>query len=141
LSVYADTSFFVSIYIPDRHSSRTEQLLSGKPRVWLTSFHRAEWAHAIAQHLFRKELSPIEARRVKAEFERDRRSGLWLEVNLPDSAWEICADLANRHGSRLGCRTLDSLHVAAALELEAEVFWTFDERQARLAKMAGLLTS
>jgi predicted nucleic acid-binding protein len=115
--------------------------MASKPRVWLTSLHRAEWVHAIAQHLFRKELSPIEARRVKAELEHDRRNGLWLELDLPESAWETCADLANRHGSKLGCRTLDSLHVAAAIELGAETFWTFDERQARLAKMAGLLTS
>jgi predicted nucleic acid-binding protein len=38
-------------------------------------------------------------------------------------------------------RTLDSLHVACALELKAERFWTFDERQARLAEAVGLDTS
>jgi predicted nucleic acid-binding protein len=30
--------------------------------------------------------------------------------------------------------------VAAALELKAERFWTFDERQARLAEAEGSLT-
>jgi predicted nucleic acid-binding protein len=35
-------------------------------------------------------------------------------------------------------RTLDSLHVACALELKAERFWTFDDRQARLAEAVGL---
>jgi predicted nucleic acid-binding protein len=35
-------------------------------------------------------------------------------------------------------RTLDSLHVACALQLKAEQFWTFDERQAKLAKAEGL---
>ncbi len=34
--------------------------------------------------------------------------------------------------------TLDTLHVASALELGAERFWTFDEQQAKLAKAAGL---
>lgn len=140
MNIYADTSFFVSLYLPDRHSSLAEQLLGRKPRLWLTPLHRAEWAHAIAQHLFRKELSPREARQANVDLERDRRSGLWLEVGLPESAWETCMDLANRHGSKLGCRTLDSLHVASALELRAEAFWTFDERQARLANRAGLLT-
>jgi len=33
---------------------------------------------------------------------------------------------------------LDSLHVACALELKADRFWTFDERQAKLAKAEGL---
>jgi predicted nucleic acid-binding protein len=37
-------------------------------------------------------------------------------------------------------RTLDSLHVASALLLKAERFWTFDERQAKLAKAEGLKT-
>lgn len=141
MSVYADTSFFVSLYLPDRHSAEADRVLTAKPRVWLTSLHRAEWAHAIAQHVFRKELSPIEARQARGELERDCRGGLWLEVGLPESAWDTCVDLANLHGSRLGCRTLDSLHVAAALELGAKVFWTFDERQAKLAGLAGLQTS
>jgi hypothetical protein len=36
---------------------------------------------------------------------------------------------------------LESLHVACALELRAERFWAFDERQARLAEAAGLDTN
>jgi predicted nucleic acid-binding protein len=42
--------------------------------------------------------------------------------------------------ARLGNRTLDTLHVASALELKAERFWTFDDRQAKLARAAGLRT-
>jgi hypothetical protein len=38
----------------------------------------------------------------------------------------------------LGSRTLDILQVAIALELDAEVFFTFDKDQATLAKRAGL---
>jgi predicted nucleic acid-binding protein len=34
-------------------------------------------------------------------------------------------------------RTLDTLQVAGALELKAERFWTFDGRQAKLAKAQG----
>jgi predicted nucleic acid-binding protein len=41
----------------------------------------------------------------------------------------------------LGVRTLDSLHVACALELKVQKFWTFDDRQARLAQAIGLDTS
>ena len=57
---------------------------------------------------------------------------------MPENAFELCADLAHRYGPKLGTSTLDSLHVACALELKAERFWTFDERQAKLAKAAGL---
>jgi predicted nucleic acid-binding protein len=140
-SIYADTSFFVSLYLPDRHSGEAERRMAAKPRIWFAPLHSAEWMHAIAQHVFRKEMSALEARRVQGELARDVGSGLWLNVNLPESVWETCAELARRHGPRLGMRTLDSLHVAAALELGAKAFWTFDERQARLATVAGLQTS
>jgi predicted nucleic acid-binding protein len=36
---------------------------------------------------------------------------------------------------------LDTLHIACALELGAKEFWTFDQRQERLAKAAGLAIS
>jgi predicted nucleic acid-binding protein len=41
---------------------------------------------------------------------------------------------------REGARALDILHVAVALELQAASFFTFDRRQARLARSEGLAT-
>ncbi len=76
--------------------------------------------------------------RLSRQLDKDRASGLWLEVSMPERVFDVCADLARRHGPRLGIRTLDSLHVACALELKAERFWSFDERQAKLAKAVGL---
>ena len=82
-----------------------------------------------------------EAERVTREFEADRAAGLWLEAGMPENAFGLCAELGRRYGAKFGTRTLDTLHVACALELKAERFWTFDERQAKLAKAAGLKTS
>jgi predicted nucleic acid-binding protein len=141
LSIYADTSFFVSLYLPDRHSEEAERRMEANPGIWFSPLHRAEWMHAIAQHVFRKEITAAEARRVQAGLQRDLASGLWLNVDLPESVWDTCIELARRHGPRVGMRTLDSLHVAAAVELAAKAFWTFDERQAKLAAAAGLRTS
>jgi predicted nucleic acid-binding protein len=138
LTIYADTSFFVSLYLPDRHSGETEGRMAAKPRIWFTPLHRAEWMHAVSQHVFRKEISALESRRAQAELERDLAHGLWLKAGLPESVWTNCAELARRHGPRLGMRTLDSLHVAAALDLGAKAFWTFDQRQAKLAGAVGL---
>lgn len=141
MSIYADTSFLVSLYLPDRHSIEAERRMVSQPRIWFAPLHRAEWMHAVSQHVFRKEISTVEARRVQADLQRDLGSGLWLKVDLPESVWDTCAELARRHGPQLGMRTLDSLHVAAALELGAKAFWTFDDRQAKLAATEGLKTS
>ena len=140
MTIYADTSFFVSLYLPDRHSSEAVCRIASRPQMWLTPLHSAEWAHAIAQHVFRREISAAEAKQVSRDLERDRKAGIWTEVDLPETAWESCAELARRYGTRLGVRTLDSLHVASALELGAEAFWTFDERQAKLAVAERLPT-
>jgi predicted nucleic acid-binding protein len=66
---------------------------------------------------------------------------VWNEIDLPESIWESSIDLARRYGPALGVRMLDSLHVACALELKSRQFWTFDERQARLAEAVGLDTN
>lgn len=137
MSTYADTSVFVSLYLPDRHSVEVQRLLTSSTTLWLTPLHRAEWEHVIGQHLWRRAISAAEARKVRRDFERDRRAGLWIETGLPELAFETCISLAERFGPKLGVRTLDSLHVAMALELKADRFWTFDERQRRLAQMAG----
>ena len=136
--VYADTSFFVSVYISDRHSLEADKLLASGGRVCITALHRSEFAHAVTQQVFRKQLSLPESNRIFAELERDCAERVWDEVGMPLNAFSRCAGIARRHGPRLGIRTLDSLHVACALELKAESFWTFDERQAKLAKAEGL---
>ncbi|HEV2351502.1 MAG TPA: type II toxin-antitoxin system VapC family toxin [Terriglobia bacterium] len=141
MSIYADTSFLVSLYVPDQHSTHAERRMASKAAVWLTPLHLAEWKHAVERQVLRGVASRVEADIVHQQFQQHRENGLWLEVALPDSVFEVCADLARRYAARLGVRTLDTLHVAAALELKAQRFWTFDERQKKLARRVGLKTS
>jgi len=140
LSIYPDSSFFVSLYLRDRHFPHAQRLLPEPARIWLTPLHRAEWAHALGQHVSQRKISPSEAQRFSSKFEHDRESRLWAEVGLPEMAFERCVQLAGKYGARLGLATLDTLHVASALELGAERFWTFDVRQAKLARAVGLKT-
>ena len=115
--------------------------MSGHPDVWLTPLNHCELAHAVQQHVFRKSISELEARRVMKAFEDDCARGVWEWVNFSDNIWMRTIDLARRFGSTIGARTLDSLQVAAALELRADRFWTFDDRQLRLAEAVGLNTA
>ena len=141
MSTYADTSFLVSLYLTDTHTPEAEHRMASGQAVWLTPFHIAEWTHAVEQHVFWRALSRSEADHYHERFQQHRESGLWMEVAMPESAFAVCAQLARRHGAKLGLRTLDTLHVASALELKAERFWTFDERQKNLARAVGLKTA
>ena len=82
-----------------------------------------------------------EAQQLSARLEEHRAAGRWLSVPIPEDAFEVCSKLAREYGPKLWMRTLDILHVACALELKTERFWTFDERQAKLAKAQGMKTS
>lgn len=138
MSNYADSSFFVSLYVEDRHSDEVQRLVSQRPHLWMTPLHKTEWVHAVEQHVFRGQMSASTARRVFQIFERDGHNGAWEQIPLPDGIFERAAEIARNHVAQTGARTLDTLHVAAALELKAERFWTFDDRQAKLAKAVGL---
>jgi predicted nucleic acid-binding protein len=138
LNIYADTSFFVSLYLTERHTPEAERRLRSRPSLWMTPLHVAEWTHAIEQHVFHKAISRSAADSLLQRFQEHCAQGLWRDAPLPDRTFEVCVELARRHAARLGVRTLDTLHVASALELKAEHFWTFDGRQAKLALAAGL---
>jgi len=140
LTVYADSSFLISSYVQDSHVTEFLRRISRHPKVWTTPFHKAEVAHGIYLHVFYKKIAQDAASRAWNEFLQDCAAGVWTSVSLPEKTWDTSIALARKHGPSLGVRTLDSLHVACALELGAERFWTFDERQAKLAKAVGLKT-
>jgi predicted nucleic acid-binding protein len=137
LTTYADTSFFVSLYVKDTHSITADHMLRGGERPPITPLHIAEWTHAIAQQVFRRHMTVTEADRLHRDFYEDRSARIWQTISVPETALEVCTDLGRRYGPKLGMRTLDSLHVACALELKAERFWTFDIRQRKLARAVG----
>ena len=138
--VYIDSSFLVAAYIQDAHSPEVARRLSNKPHIPLTPLNRIELANAVYRQVFLGRHSLVEARQASQSFESDCRQEIWSPLDFPTRAWETCTDLAHHYGPSLGVRTLDSLHVACALELSAEKFWTFDDRQARLAEAVGLDT-
>jgi predicted nucleic acid-binding protein len=141
LIVYADTSFLTSVYLPDAHSIAADSRMAAGPNLPISPFSRAEFANAIYRQVFLHRVSVVDASQAWEDFELDCRSGLLQSKAFPATAWATCIDLARRYGPTLGVRTLDSLHVACAIELKAEKFWTFDERQAKLAEAAGLDTN
>jgi predicted nucleic acid-binding protein len=140
LIVYADTSFLTAVYLRDTHSHEAYRRMATGPNLPISPFSRAEFANAVYRQVFLKRVSAIDATRAWENFEFDCRSGVLQTAAFPESCWNQVVDLARRFVPALGVRTLDALHVACALELRAEKFWTFDERQEKLAEAVGLDT-
>jgi len=141
LSIYADTSFLVSTCILDVHTPEANRRMSLRAVVWITDFNRVEVANALSRYVYKGRITPAQAQTVWSNFEQDVTQGVWMMVGMPRDVWQAGIELAWQFGPTFGVRTLDSLHVACALELGAKRFWTFDERQARVAEAAGLDTN
>ena len=141
MNIYADTSFLVSLYAPDIHSARAarEMKIAQLP-VFVTHFGEVELANALELRVFRRELSSTEVRLAYAAFQRDIETAVFCVKPLPTAAFERAKHLARRRTARLGVRTLDILHVASALVLRADAFYTFDRSQEKLAQAEGLRT-
>jgi predicted nucleic acid-binding protein len=112
-----------------------------RPRVFITPFHHAELTNAIFQRAFRTTISIQEAKSAYLGFQEDCEAGVWVLTTMPALGFSSCVELARKHVAVLGVRTLDTLHVACALELKADLFWTCDERQRGLAEAEGLVTA
>src|SRR5437762_13446843 len=98
LTIYADTSFFVSIYVKDAHSTRSDLLLSPGARPCITTLHFAEWAHAIAQQVFRRQMTSAEAARVHQELHDDGAARARPSVDVRETRLAARVYLAVRSG-------------------------------------------
>jgi predicted nucleic acid-binding protein len=139
LKVYADPSFIVSLYSPDANSAAAAHTMQASPaNRFLTTFGELEVVNAMGLRVFRKEVSPAQAHSSLIEFEKDLRDGIFQIRELTDSILERARQLSRQTTARLGTRTADLLHVAAALELGADCLYTFGLHQRRLAQTLRL---
>lgn len=138
MNIYADSSFIVAVYVRESHSPDALRRMNMRPRVWLTPLHQLEFTHAVAQQVFRRNLSESDARLVLEKFDLDIANLVWEVADIPLGAFQRGTTLARNYVSAFGTRSFDTLHIASALELSCREFWTFDERQSRLASAVGL---
>jgi predicted nucleic acid-binding protein len=105
-----------------------------------TPWHRLEVRNAIRLAAFQGFINSREARTQLGQIDSDLKDQTLLVHQVVD--WTDVLREAERlgaaHNERLGCRSADLFHVAAASRLGCAQFLTFDARQTALAKAAGL---
>jgi predicted nucleic acid-binding protein len=98
-----------------------------------------EFINAINLKQFRTEITPAEISFIMSRFEEHETDGIYYRPQLDWSAiFSHAVDLSKKHSADIGSRSLDILHVASALSIKADRFLTLDDRQTRLADLAGL---
>jgi len=137
---YADTGFICSLYAPDAHSPRALVRMRRQALpLAFTWLHQLEFRNAIRLRVFRGEIVPAQRDASLNTLLTDLAGGVLVAAAPVLTEVMIEAErLSALHSETLGTRSLDILHVAAALALGLVQFLTFDARQAALARAAGL---
>lgn len=138
--VYVDTSVIVKLYIKEKYSmAASGWLKQNNESIPLTSFHELELINAIHLKKFRTEISLAETHLIMSRFEEHEKNGVYYRppLNWPD-IFINAIELSRKHTASIGSRALDILHVASALSIGSERFLTLDDRQTRLAALAGM---
>lgn len=138
MKVYLDSSALVKLYVPEVESEALSKRMQGLP-IPFTHFHELEVKNAIMLRCFRNpEIAPM-GFKISELIDMDlenrvlfRPELIWTEV------MKRAVHLSMLYTSEIGSRSLDIIHVAAAVELKCETFITYDARQAKLARAAGL---
>ena len=137
---YADSSFLVSLHRADRnHAAANAFLAKAALTLAFTPLHRIEVRNALRNAVANGEMTAADCRLAFRQIEEDLRDGLLLHTPIAwTDVFRRADELSERHAAKEGQRTIDLLHVALALECGAKTFLSFDARQRKLAKAAGL---
>jgi len=137
---YPDSSFLVSLHRADtRHAEAESFMAKAALTLAFTPLHRMEVRNALRNVTAYGELTPAECRAAFRQIDEDLRDGLLIHTPVEwTDVFRRADELSDQHAAIEGQRTIDLLHVALALESGAKTFLSFDQRQRKLAKAAGL---
>ena len=137
---FADTGFVASLYLKESTSAQARAAIQAAPTVLpLTPLAALELRNAVNRAVHRQRITAAQRDALWEDVEADLASGfLVLTPVAPDQLHQRARQLSDRYTPTLGTRSLDLLHVAAALVLEAKVFFSFDDHQRKTAASEGL---
>jgi predicted nucleic acid-binding protein len=121
LRIYLDTSAFAKLYRTECGTPKVEQLvLDSAGACVISRLGIVEIHSALAQRTRTGELSLADAVAVMRRFREDIRLRRFRVVALSVRHYESAATLVDKYGPGSGLRTLDSLHLAIALDMRSD---------------------
>ena len=137
--LYLDTSALLKLYIREAGSEAVQAHIAAQDLplpVW--EIQEAELVNALRLKAWWKEITAAQAEGQIELFEERRSQGFYWFPEIERIRLMKTFRVLSAETPRMGCRTLDILHVACAVEIAASEFISFDHRQAALARHAGL---
>jgi len=151
MAPYCDTNFFVRLLIETEGTATALRKLqsvarAGSRPIPVTWLLQLEVANALPQAAFLSRQGPgshfssQQADVALAYFDEWLGDGLHF-APAPLASSELVREarrISLRHTGRHGFRAYDVAHVASALLLQCDTFWSFDRKASDLAKLEGL---
>lgn len=134
MRVYLDSSSFAKRFVEESGSDDVEKICAEATDLGLSVLCVPEIVSALNRRRRERALTQSQYDTAKRRLIEDVRDA--DIIDLTPSV--VGSSLAVLEASRV--RTLDALHIACALEWEAELFVSSDRRQLAAAKRAGLET-
>jgi predicted nucleic acid-binding protein len=151
---YLDANFLAKFYLAYDESAEVQTMVAGPDAraLWpfpLTTLLRLELVNSIRRFAFESRrggqwrVTPENCSIALARFEEDvAASDMFRVVDLTlENIADEFESLSARFTVGEGYRTYDLLHVASALRLECDTFWSYDRKALQLAKAIGLKTN
>jgi predicted nucleic acid-binding protein len=118
LGIYLDTSALAKLYHTEIGTLRAEELvLDSAGSCFVSRLGVLEMRSVLAQKMRSGQISLAAATAVLQRFRGDLRRRRFRAVPLRVRHYELAEHLVDVHGLSSGLRTLDSLHLAVALDL------------------------
>ena len=141
MKAYADSSFIVALYLQQQSSAKAIGLIERYGQALpFSPWHRLEVRNAIRLAVFQKLIDAAQAKTQLKQLDTDLKEETLL-THTPTDWTDVLREaekLGAAHNEIIGCRSTDLFHVAAATEAGCDTFLTLDERQAAMARAAGL---
>ncbi|MGL4401949.1 MAG: type II toxin-antitoxin system VapC family toxin [Luteolibacter sp.] len=138
--IYVESSVLASVVMHDPNSGNAIALTAGLVAPCLFNhLLKLEVCNAIRLKVAEGAIDEVVAAKCERQVESLQKSGMWQMVE-PDWGRVFLRSIgfSRAHTSLMRTRSFDILHVAAAVELGATEFWSFDKRQRLLAREVGL---
>ena len=139
--IYCDTSFLVALYLKRdafhlEASSIGSRFQGPMPYMLLSEL---ELINGVHRNFGSKLITIAERDAAFRQIAEDEAGGILVRRALDQTEhYARARDLSKKFTPELSARSLDILHVAAALLLKTSEFATFDEKQRVLVEKAGL---
>jgi predicted nucleic acid-binding protein len=137
--IYLDTSAFLKLYIREAGSEFVQEIVTSQDDplpVW--DLLQAEVINALRLKVFWQDIRVDEANRLIKLFDERLQRGQYFVPEVDRHVLLSDSRSLGEHTPQTGCRTMDILHVACALQTRPVHFLSFDGRQRDLATLAGL---